>query len=312
MSDEHRPEPVLLQDAVDAFLTHIRAERSLAPTTERAYRSDLARLVDVASSSSVVQVAQLDLPLLRDWLWQEVQAGSSRATVARRTACVRSFSAWAARTGVVPTDFAVRLKAPKTSRTLPRVLSEEQVGAVIDVLDGRAAGHDPVAVRDQAIVELLYASALRVSELAALDIGDVDLQSLTVRVTGKGSKQRVVPFGVPAATAVRTYLDDARPALLVENVSPAGALFLGRRGARVNTRTVYGLVDSLVSGGEGQGPSGPHTFRHTAATHLLDGGADLRAVQEMLGHASLGTTQIYTHVSTQRILDAYRLSHPRA
>jgi integrase/recombinase XerC len=173
----------------------------------------------------------------------------------------------------------------------------------------RAGTGDPISLRDLAIIELLYASALRVSELTSLDLGAVDLSRLTVRVMGKGSKERVVPFGVPAKNAIAAYLDQGRPRLLG---GPTSAIFLGARGGRVNSRAVYQLVASLLAEIPGSGPSGPHALRHTAATHLLDGGADLRAVQEMLGHASLGTTQIYTHVSAERLKESYRTAHPRA
>ncbi|NQX10034.1 tyrosine recombinase XerC [Microbacteriaceae bacterium VKM Ac-2855] len=299
-----------LRRAIDDFLHHLRAERGLAETTERAYRSDLGRLAEFAARHAATTTDALSLELLRDWLWTETESGAARSTIARRSAAARSFGAWAARTERMPVDVAARLRTPKPARTLPRVLTRSQMDELLAGLQLRRVDGDPVAVRDLAIVELLYASALRVSELVGLDLGDADLDRLTVRVTGKGSKERVVPFGVPAANALVDYLRAARPALAGER--EIRALFLGRRGGRLDPRTVYQLVATMLGGGEGSGPSGPHTFRHTAATHLLDGGADLRAVQEMLGHASLGTTQIYTHVSTERILDAYRLAHPRA
>jgi len=179
---------------------------------------------------------------------------------------------------------------------------------ILDGLTARAVSGDPVSTRDLAIIELLYASALRVSELVGLDVNDIDAGRLTARVTGKGSKERVVPFGVPAQRALGAYLEH-RPAFAVR---PTAALFLGVRGGRVGTRAVYELVAGLLAGLPGSGPSGPHALRHTAATHLLDGGADLRSVQEMLGHASLGTTQLYTHVSAERLKESYRLAHPRA
>ncbi|PPF24980.1 tyrosine recombinase XerC [Rathayibacter rathayi] len=299
-----------LAASVEHFLRYVLDERSLSPATAKGYRSDLARLVAHAEQKSQLLTAELDLELLRDWLWRESESGIARATLARRTAAVRSFSSWAQRTERLPTDIAARLKSPKAGRSLPRVLTLPQTEQVLDTVAARGATEDPVALRDLAIIELLYASGIRVSELVAVDVGDVDLSRLTVLVTGKGAKQRVVPFGVPAKEALVTYLERARPALAAGDGTRA--LLLGRRGARLTPRTVYGVVARLLDGGQGSGPSGPHTLRHTAATHLLDGGADLRAVQELLGHASLGTTQIYTHVSTERIRDAYRLAHPRA
>ncbi|MCJ1694637.1 tyrosine recombinase XerC [Rathayibacter caricis] len=297
-----------LAGAVDDFLRYVLDERSLSPATAKGYRGDLATLLAHAATKRVATLADVDLELLRDWLWQQTQTGVSRATLARRTAAVRSFSSWAQHTERTPTDVAARLRTPKAGRSLPRVLTQAQTEQVIDIVTARGATDDPVAVRDLAMIELLYASGIRVSELVAIDIGDLDLSRLTVLVSGKGSKQRVVPFGVPAKEALVAYLDTARPVLAKPDSQ--SALLLGRRGARLTPRTVYGVVTRLLE--DGSGPSGPHTLRHSAATHLLDGGADLRSVQEMLGHASLGTTQIYTHVSTERIRDAYRLAHPRA
>lgn len=305
-----------LAAAVEDFLRYVLDERSLSPATAKGYRGDLTTLLAFAHSREARTLDRLTLDLLRDWLWHESQTGVARATLARRTAAVRSFSSWALRSERIPTDVATRLKTPKAGRPLPRVLTRPQTEHVIDVVEARTATDDPVALRDLAIIELLYASAIRVSELVSIDVGDLDLSRLTVLVTGKGSKQRVVPFGVPAKEALSAYLDLARPILLSSRTDPAAkdrdALLLGRRGARLTPRTVYGIVARLLDGGQGSGPSGPHTLRHTAATHLLDGGADLRAVQELLGHSSLGTTQIYTHVSTERIREAYRLAHPRA
>jgi integrase/recombinase XerC len=209
-----------------------------------------------------------------------------------------------------PTDAAARLRAPKPDKTLPRVISRAQMDGILSSLADRAQEGDPQALRDVAVVELLYASGVRVSELVGLDVDDVDLERLTVRVLGKGAKERVVPFGVPALAAVRAYLLRGRPALATPRSGPA--LLLGARGGRLGPRAVYELVAGLLADVPGGGPAGPHALRHTAATHLLDGGADLRAVQELLGHASLGTTQIYTHVSAERLKESYRIAHPRA
>ncbi|WP_307794779.1 tyrosine-type recombinase/integrase [Leifsonia sp. TF02-11] len=207
-------------------------------------------------------------------------------------------------------DPAARLRAPKADKHLPRVITRDQIEGLLTALGERAEDGDPAALRDVVVIELLYAAGIRVSELTGLDVDDVDLDRLTLRVVGKGKKERVVPFGVPALRAVRRYLATARPALATEGSGPA--LLLGARGGRLGTRAVYQLVASLLVDLPGGGPAGPHTLRHTAATHLLDGGADLRAVQEILGHASLGTTQIYTHVSTERLKESYRIAHPRA
>lgn len=299
-----------LERAVEDFTVHLVAERGFSGNTVRSYRSDLAALVAFAGDRDVNATESIGLELLRDWLWQGSQAGLSKSTLARRSATVRSFMSWLAGNGIEQTDAAARLKAPKADHHLPRVLTRPQIDGVLASLTIHAGTGDASAIRDLAVVELLYASALRVSEVVGLDVGDVDLGRLTVRVMGKGSKERVVPFGVPAKRAVEAYLDEARDDLA--GGATSRALFFGPRGGRLGTRSIYRLVAGLLDMIPGSGPAGPHTIRHTAATHLLDGGADLRAVQEMLGHASLGTTQIYTHVSTERLKDSYRSAHPRA
>jgi integrase/recombinase XerC len=299
-----------LQQAVDAFVRYLESERGFSANTVRGYQSDLNSLITFAQERHITGAGDVGLELLRDWLWHGSQAGLSKATLARRSASARGLSAWLARTDETTTDAAARLRAPRPDRHLPRVLTRAQVDAMLESLWHRASTGDAGALRDLAVIELLYASALRVGELVGLDLDDVDLARLTVRVTGKGSKQRVVPFGVPAKDALVAYVSDGRPALAKPEAGRA--VFVGARGSRLGTRTVYSLVSRLLESLPGGGPAGPHALRHTAATHLLDGGADLRAVQEMLGHASLGTTQIYTHVSTERLRQSYRSAHPRA
>lgn len=300
------------EQAIAGFAQYLAAERGFSDHTVRAYRADLAALAAFAHTRGVDDAAVVNLELLRDWLWDGSQQGLSKATLARRSASARSFGSWLARTQTM-TDSAARLRGPRADRHLPRVLTRQQIDAMLDSLWQRSATGDRVALRDVAVIEMLYASALRVSELVGLDLGDVDLGRLTVRVTGKGSKQRVVPFGIPAKQALEAYLLQARPLLLEAGGGSAGAaVFIGSRGARLGPRTVYSLVSALLASVPGGGPAGPHSLRHTAATHLLDGGADLRAVQEMLGHANLGTTQIYTHVSMDRLRQSYRSAHPRA
>ncbi|KFF59260.1 recombinase XerC [Cryobacterium sp. MLB-32] len=306
-----------LTGAIDDFLLYLSAERGYSPHTVRAYRTDLTQLADFAAARFAEDAQDVTLELLREWLWVGTQAGLARATLARRSASARSFTAWLTRTGGSPSDSGVRLRTPKPGRTLPRVINRGQMEQLLESLAVRAGGGDAPAVRDLAVVEMLYASGLRVSELVGLDISDVDLDRLTVRVTGKGSKERVVPFGVPAQRAVVEYLRSARPVLAAAPVSARAtaephALFLGSRRQRLGVRAVYRLVAALLGQVPGNGPAGPHALRHTMATHLLDGGADLRAVQELLGHVSLGTTQIYTHVSAERLKQSYRLAHPRA
>lgn len=307
-----------ISSSIDGFSEHLASERRLSPQTVRAYASDLRQLADFATGRDVERVDGVTLDLLRDWLWAASEAGSSKATLARRTATAKAWSAWLLRTGRVDSDVAARLRSPKTGRTLPRVVGRGPFDDLLAGLEDRAASGEPNALRDLAVVELLYASALRVSELCGLDRDDLDLDRLTVRVTGKGDRERVVPFGVPAQSAIVDYLTSARPQLVARAAAndrgptPGAALFLGARGGRLGPRSVYTLVARLLDAVPGGGPAGPHALRHTAATHLLDGGADLRAVQELLGHASLATTQIYTHVSVERIKESYRNAHPRA
>lgn len=300
------------------FAAHLADERGFSEHTIRSYSSDLARLAEFASGHGATAVGDLDLEVLRDWLWQGSQAGLAKSTLARRSAAARAFTLWLARTGETGTDVGSRLKAPRADHHLPRVLTRQQIDDVLVSLQLRAASGEAAAVRDLAAVELLYASGLRVGELTGLDLADVDLGRLTVLVTGKGSKQRVVPFGVPAREAIERYLEVSRPKLRAARAASGShdttqnAFLLGPRGRRWGDRDVYRLVASLLADLPGSGTGGPHTLRHTAATHLLDGGADLRAVQELLGHASLGTTQLYTHVSTERLRESYRMAHPRA
>lgn len=296
---------------MDGYLRHLELDRGFSAHTIRGYRTDLLDLAGFAEETDADDTSAVDLELLRGWLWRGSTAGLAKSTLARRSAAARGFTRWLAATGTTPTDAGARLRAPRPDRHLPRVLTRPQVDGLLDDLAARAATGEPNGVRDLAVVELLYASALRVSEIVGARTADLDLERRTLLVLGKGGKERVVPFGIPAHRALATYLDDARAALLDGRDDP-GTIFLGARGRSLSTRAVYELVAHLLVDLPGAGPAGPHAFRHTAATHLLDGGADLRAVQELLGHASLATTQIYTHVSSERLKESYRLAHPRA
>jgi integrase/recombinase XerC len=300
-----------LDQAARDYAEHLARVRRLSPATVRAYQADLR---DLSASVPGAELDDVDLEALREWLWRATQRGDARSTLARRTAAARGFFGWATESGLVASDPSLRLVAPKRGRTLPKVATADGVREMLDGLAARAASGEPVALRDHAILEVLYGSAVRVSELTGLDIDDVDLERSTVRVMGKGAKERVVPFGVPARRSVEAYLTRSRAAL-VERAGarePGPALFLGARGARITPRAVYDVVARELGQVLGTSAVGPHALRHSAATHLLDGGADLRAVQELLGHASLGTTQIYTHVSSERLAATYRLAHPRA
>lgn len=301
--------PPALADALEAFGLHLVAERGRSPHTVRAYRADLRSLLQHVAARGVTTPDRIDLAALRSWLGSLASAGQARGSVARRSASARTFTAWLRRTGLAPVDAGARLRAPRASRTLPGVLRADQAAELMTVAGQDRPEGDPLALRDAAMLELLYATGIRVSELCGLDQGDVDHARRTLRVLGKGGKERVVPFGLPALDALRDWERHGRP-VLVRPGSPA--LFLGRRGGRVDPRQVREVVYRGLGRVEGAPAMGPHGLRHSAATHLLDGGADLRSVQELLGHATLTSTQIYTHVSIERLRSSYRQAHPRA
>ncbi len=336
---------MLTSAAVEAYLAHLSDVRRLSPATVRAYRSDLDDLV-VALDDPFISA--IDVEGLREWQWRAAQSGLSKATAARRTSAVRGLFAWAGEAGIVTVDPSARLVSPKRGRALPAVATEDALSEVLTEAADRAREGDPLALRDHALLELIYGSGARVSEICGLDVDDIDHERRTLRLRGKGDKERVVPFGLPAEKSLQAYLVRGRPVLRAradarQHREPTGvvdgadaprgrsgvasrrrgtsspgpdavtrAVFLGAKGARLNPRAVHALVSRTVGPRLGTDVLGPHALRHSAATHLLDGGADLRAVQEILGHASLGTTQIYTHVSAERLREAYRLAHPRA
>ncbi|WP_448629715.1 tyrosine recombinase XerC [Cellulomonas soli] len=291
------------------FALHLRAQRGLSEHTVRAYTGDVEQMLAYASRHGRSDLESIDLATLRGWLASMATAQRSRSTVARRGAAVRTFFEWATRTGRVAVDPAARLASARPGVSLPTVLGTGPVEALLEVARLRAEDDDALHLRDWAALELLYASGLRVGEACGVDVGDVDLHERVVRVIGKGDKERAVPFGRPAAVALRRWLDDGRPQLLHEGTPDA--LFLGRRGRRVDQRQLREAVHQ-VAALAGVSDVAPHALRHTAATHLLEHGSDLRSVQEFLGHASLATTQRYTHVSAERLRSAFELAHPRA
>lgn len=307
---ENEELPAELHGALEAFARYLSAERAVSPHTLRGYLGDVRSLLTHATAEGALRLGDMDLGTLRRWLGDQSQAGAARATLARRSASVRVFTAWALAEELIVADPALRLKAPKREQALPGVLQAAQVTRLLATLDDAAAEGAPLALRNRAIVELLYATGVRVGELAGLDIDDLDPDRRTLRVIGKGNKERTVPYGVPAALAVDDWLRRGRPLLAKGSSGPA--LFLGTRGGRVDQRQVRAMVHDLFAGLGDTSASGPHALRHSAATHLLDGGADLRAVQEILGHSSLATTQIYTHVSVDRLRQSYQQAHPRA
>ena len=307
---ENKELPRELSRASDDFSQYLSGERAMSAHTLRAYLGDLRSLLAHAASEGATRLEDLELGTLRRWLGAQSQAGVARSTLARRAATARAFTAWALREERIDSDPSLRLKAPKRERTLPGVLQSQQLRRLLTTLEEAATGGEPLPIRNRAIVELLYATGVRVGELAGLDIDDLDPDRRTLRVIGKGNKERTVPYGVPAALALDDWLRRGRPLLVRNNSGPA--LFLGSRGSRVDQRQVRELVNKLLEALGDTSASGPHALRHSAATHLLDGGADLRAVQEILGHSSLATTQIYTHVSVDRLRNSYQQAHPRA
>jgi integrase/recombinase XerC len=311
------PEP--MRDAVDSFARHLAAERGRSPHTVRAYVGDVVSLLDHATRMGYGDPAGLNLTVLRSWLARLRTTGTARTSLARRAAAARTFTAWAHRDGLTPKDVGAQLASPKAQRELPGVLRVDQAAELVSAPGSTASrapfaenhsGHGgPVVLRDQLVLELLYATGIRVSELCGLDFGDIDQGRRLVRVLGKGAKERSVPYGVPAQRAIDHWLVRGRPALAVEH--SGSALLLGARGGRLHPTTARQIVARYAEI-SGLPHLSPHGLRHSAATHLLEGGADLRSVQELLGHSSLSSTQIYTHVSIERLRDAYRQAHPRA
>lgn len=298
------------QDQIADFCRHLSLARNASAHTVRAYGADLRGLAAYAGRHRLTTPGSVSVHDLRAWLGDQVESGVARGTLARRTASARAFYAWARRSGRVERDPAERLSAPRRHRTLPGALKTEQAETLLDVAAVAADDDDPVHLRNRAVLELLYGSGIRVGELVGLDVDDIDLDQRLVRVLGKGGKQRTVPYGVPARDAVREWFERGRPRLAAATSGPAA--FLGRRGARVDPREVRRVVHAMLAHVPDAPDLGPHGLRHSAATHLLEGGADLRSVQELLGHASLGTTQIYTHVSAERLRRSYEQAHPRA
>lgn len=310
---------------LEHFVRYLSAQRGRSAHTVSAYRTDIGSLLEHAEHRGVSDVADLGLDDIRSWLADLRRRGLAPATLARRASAARVFTAWAHRSGRAAHDVGSRLAVPSVPQTLPQVVTADQAADVLAGLDSAAdaaltsdsaaePGLDPaayaVALRDRAVVELLYATGIRVAELCGLRSGDVDDERRTVRVRGKGDKERTVPFGVPAADSLAGWRSVGRP-VLVTATSP-DALFLGVRGGALDPRVARRVVHRAMASEPGAPDLSPHGLRHSAATHLLEGGADLRTVSELLGHASVATTQRYTHVSIERLRAAYRQAHPRA
>ena len=297
-------------EALPAFERHLRAERGRSVHTVRAYLRDVETFLSEAGVGDDDGLREVSLADLRAWLGVLSRRGAARASIARTSASLRTFCGGLDRTGPISTDPSQPPTAPSRHRTLPPVLAQRSATALLDVAEVAADDDDPIHLRNRAALELLYATGIRVGELVGLDVDDVDLASDVLRVVGKGDKERRVPFGVPARQAVAEWLTRGRPRLVGPQSGPA--LLLGRRGRRADQRQIRSVVHDLLQHVPDAPDLGPHGLRHSAATHLLEGGADLRMVQELLGHASLATTQIYTHVSVERLKASYAQAHPRA
>ena len=285
------------------FLAALRS-RGISENTIKAYSSDVTDLMQFLADRKL----ELDLEALREWMFAMSQAGATKSTLARKTSSAKAFTAFLVQRGDIEVDPSLRLRAPKLDRPLPKIATEASLEVVFEDLVNRAQTLEASALRDLAVIELLYATGMRVSELAGLEVSSFDFNRNLVKVRGKGNKERMLPYGESAASAVSQYVAKGRPEL---NVDQLDAFLISSRGKRVGVRQIYALVANVLASTP-TGPAGPHTLRHSAATHLLDHGADLRAVQEILGHSSLATTQIYTHVSVERLRNSFEQAHPRA
>ena len=300
-----------LDEVRSAFERYLEAERNLSSHTIRAYLGDLDSFFDHLERLDLIDLSALELSHIRSWLANQQVKGGARTTLSRRATSIRLFTKWATKKGYLTKDVGATLATPKGARTLPDVLTVADASLAMDAMAARVGEEDgPISKRDAAMLEILYASGARVSELCGLDLEDIDYSRQTIRVLGKGNKERTIPIGNPAMRALELWLKDGRESLV--GAKSERAVFLGARGKRIDQRTVRTMVYHALAALEGVEKMGPHALRHSAATHLLEGGADLRTVQEILGHASLATTQIYTHVSTERLQKAFKQAHPRA
>ena len=297
------------EELIKGYREHLLLERNLSENSIRAYLADLDSLLIHINALGVSEFKDLSLDHLRSWLANLQSRGVARSTIIRRVASAKAFTYWAHSSGWLDRDIGLKLMSPKPQRSLPKTIKVNDMKVAFSAMESASAeSDDPMRVRDIAIVELLYSSGIRVSELTNLDLSHVDFERNTIQVTGKGNRERVVPFGIPAQRAIESWIARRKEMVLPTEV----AVFVGRRGKRINQRTVREVVYKVTEAIDPSRRLGPHALRHSAATHLLEGGADLRTVQELLGHSSLATTQIYTHVSEERLKEVYEQAHPRA
>lgn len=303
----------MIESVGDQWGEYLRLSRRMSEHTIDAYLGDLRAFLDYVGLRWDAPAGQFGQALtqrsIRSWLADTLASGGARSTIARHTAAIRNFTAWAVREEILASDPAAALTSPRADQRLPTPLDESEARTLINLARAEAVDGTPAQMRAWAILELTYACGLRVSEVCALNVSSLNREALTVRVLGKGNKERVVPYGPPAREALDHWLVRGRPQLVAQ--SSGEALFLGDRGGRIDPRVVRSMVHRMAAKA-GVHDVAPHGLRHSTATHLLQGGADLRAVQEMLGHASLSTTQRYTHVDTARLSAIYQRAHPRA
>lgn len=296
-------------ELVDQYREHLVIERNLSENSIRAYLVDLDSLLMHINAMGITEFKKLGLDHLRSWLANLQTRGAARSSIIRKVASIKAFTYWAAKNGWIERDIGLELQSPKPERRLPKTLEQADVKVAFASLESAVSdSNDAMSIRDLAIVELLYASGIRVSELSGLDLNDVNFERNTVKVMGKGSRERIAPFGIPARRALEAWIRN-RDEFAARGES---ALFVGKRGKRIDPRTVRDVVYRATESIDPTLRLGPHALRHSAATHLIEGGADIRTVQEILGHASLSTTQIYTHVSKERLKTVYEQAHPRA
>lgn len=297
----------MLDAHIDSFLQNLSAVKAASPHTVKAYAEDLRQFGGFAEARGVTETRAVDAALLRAYLQQMQQDGLARASRARKTASLRSFFAYLARQSLIPQSPAVGLGTVKQERRLPKFLRSDEIEALM-----AAPGTDKLGLRDRALLETLYASGMRAGELVAVTVADVDFEAGAIRVIGKGRKERVTLLGREAVASLTTYLQAGRPPLVEQQGEDSGALFVNRYGGPLSDRGVRKLFTRYCDVVATHLKITPHIMRHTFATHLLSNGADLRVVQEMLGHSSINTTQMYTHVTTERLQEVYRKAHPRA
>ncbi|MFT4185719.1 MAG: tyrosine recombinase XerC [Micrococcaceae bacterium] len=298
-----------MEKILSDFKIYLEAQEGKSLNTVKAYLADINSFMTFFCAKGGENLSDVDISALRMYLAELTQAGMAKSTIGRKIASLKVFFQWAVQQKIIATNPSQKLLTPKKTQKLPNVLSQKNADELFSSFDDFETVHP---FRDRAILELLYATGMRVQELVTLDLVNVDFKNKIVKVVGKGNKERIIPFGEVASAAMQKWVTKERDEIVLKTKKEQNALFLGARGARINQRQVRDLVNKFFAMFPENKVSGPHALRHSAATHLLEGGADLRSVQELLGHASLSTTQLYTHISMERLKESYNQAHPRA